>query len=215
MRFCTPSVAESVRGMGGGYGGSGISMNGFVMPPPAPALSPTTTSSIFESPQQSVQTSPPSFTSSMPGTVNTTVAITAPSDNTIHTTVTLSPATPNATNPTHTASVPDTINPTSNAQPSRTDVSNNGAPVETGLAIAVTGSVIGMTGGALGNLIGDKISEYGFALAESGLSANPGPAQSVGAFGFDGLGTGTFGLNDYGSDSLGGGYSDTGSTCAP
>jgi hypothetical protein len=103
----------------------------------------------------------PTVTSSMPNTINTTVSVTSDSSSTsngwISTTVTIPSSTTGVTNTTVASSVPSTLNPTSNAQPSTPDVQNRGPGPETGYALEAASIGLSSLGGSLGKSIGSVL----------------------------------------------------------
>lgn len=170
MRICKSNEAGGIFGQGSpSVFSPGWAVN-FVIPPPPPSFTPLTPTILESSLQineatdvtslnaerQSIaQASPPTFTSSMPNTVNTTVAVSPESSGWTSATVTMPSSTTTTTNPTVASSVPSSINPTSNAQPSTPDVVNAG--VRSGdLALGVFGIISGLAtmGGPVGRAIG-------------------------------------------------------------
>ncbi len=196
MRICKPNEAGLIFGQGSP---SMMNWSGFSFVPPSPepipvapvvsqspSLSLESAYTNLETTQQVVaQASPPTFTSSMPGTVNTTVSVT-PDNGWISTTVTMPSPTTTASDPTVTSSVPSTINPTSNAQPSTPDVQNGRPGPEAGYAIEAVSiglSRAGSLGTALGAVLGAVNDNLG--LKDAPLFSPETPSQ-VGPFGYPG-----------------------------
>ena len=148
MRICKPNEAGLIIGQGSP---SMSNWSGFVMPAPAPAPPQP----LFQAAStSSVGFLDPTITPSTPNT-NTTVSITNDSSTGwISTTVTMPSSTTATTNPTVASSMPSTMNPTSNAQPSTPDVENAG--LRTGdLALGVFGvnSAVTALGGPVGRAV--------------------------------------------------------------
>jgi hypothetical protein len=214
MRVCKPNEAGAIFGQGGYVPYGAGSPFSFVSPAPAPAQIPaavTQDTSAQEdlsfsstdggdgntSGQVVAQATPPTFTSSMPNTVNTTVATSTDNTGWISTTINMpssNTTTSPAINSSATASVPATINPTSNAQTSTPDMENTGLrPGDVALGAFGVNSALATAGGPVARAISLGVdvvaNEFGIDVGTIAKLENftTTPATTtVGPFGYPG-----------------------------